>query len=136
MYADTIDKGIDTLLADMRSQFSEGVDVGSTVSLVGKEFPTTGYMVGGYVDSLIFGKELLNHGNVAWDFITRFVSMHFSFATSGKVFLGGWLDTADGNIYIDLSFNFPDKEIAMQEARNNGEIAIWDLAKGEEIRLS
>lgn len=53
----------------------------------------------------------------------------------GKVF-GAWLDTETGKTYLDVVTLYTDREEAVKYGRFYGEIAIFDLSKGEEIRLS
>ena len=47
--------------------------------------------------------------------------------------LGVWVDS--DNLYIDLSVQYQDIQAAIVSGRENEQIAIWDNAKGEEIRL-
>ncbi len=47
--------------------------------------------------------------------------------------LGVWVDS--DNLYIDLSVQYQDIQAALVSGRENEQIAIWDNAKGEEIRL-
>lgn len=137
MFAQEIDTAIEMLLFSMRSQIAtKEQSVGGTVSLIGKETPETGYMVGGYVDSLIFDVDLLSHGNVAWQMITRWLGGHFAFATKFDVFLGGWLDTDTNLVYIDLSQHFEDERDALAVAAFQDEIAIWDLGAKKEIQVA
>lgn len=53
-------------------------------------------------------------------------------------YIGGWLDTADTNVnnfYMDISVNIQDREKALQVARENGQLAIYDIEKNESIYL-
>lgn len=109
---------------------------GSSVSVTGESVPDSGYMVGGFVDSLILLSEMMDHGNLAEQQITRFVEMHRAQFEQPYVFLGGWLDSETDEYYFDLSIAFEDRESALLAAKQNNELAIWDLEKGEEIRVS
>lgn len=53
----------------------------------------------------------------------------------GAQFVGGWLDEETGKFYFDATFVVDDLEEAKELGRRNGQIAIFDLANGEEIRL-
>lgn len=53
----------------------------------------------------------------------------------GKMF-GAWLDTETGKTHLDVVTIFTDREEAIKYGRFYGEIAIYDLTAGEEIRLS
>lgn len=45
--------------------------------------------------------------------------------------LGAW--TTDGKIYLDVVVTIPDQERAIDLAKQNNQIAIWDLQNGREI---
>lgn len=51
----------------------------------------------------------------------------------GKVF-GGWLDTESGKTYLDVVTVFDSKELALDLAVEHGELAIYDITNGQEIR--
>lgn len=53
-------------------------------------------------------------------------------------YIGGWLDVNDTNInnfYMDISVNVKDKEKAIEIARENGQLAIFDVVNCETIYL-
>ena len=53
-------------------------------------------------------------------------------------YIGGWLDVNDTNInnfYMDISVNVEDKEKAIEIARENGQLAIFDVVNCETIYL-
>ena len=53
-----------------------------------------------------------------------------------KVFMGGWLDTDTGKTWLDVITVWPPNQraAAMKAAKDANQIAIWDLAKGEEVK--
>lgn len=130
MFAPEIETGIEKLIIGLNT------DNGGTVSMTGDYVPTTGYMVGGYVDSLIFDSMYLESDHIPYEMIVRFVVTHFKLATTDSMFVGAWLDKETDQVYIDLSQRFTDRAVAIHAAIDNDEIAIWDLEKGEEIRVS
>lgn len=48
---------------------------------------------------------------------------------------GGWYDSESGLYYYDATVIFQDREEAIEAARANEQIAIFDLANLKEIRL-
>jgi hypothetical protein len=132
MYAETIEIAVRNLISETMQ------DGGWTASLTGKSVPASGYMVGGVTDSLIFGADILNaeHEDVVHDMIIRWINQRFDIGTSENMFIGGWVDSEDGKVYIDLSEKFNVKEYALMIAADRGEIAIWDLANSQEIRVT
>lgn len=48
---------------------------------------------------------------------------------------GGWYDSESGLYYYDATVIFQDREKAIEAGRANEQIAIFDLANLEEIRL-
>lgn len=132
MFAAQIDNAIETLIFETRDQG------GSTRSARGDMIPTTGYMVGGVVESLYFDAMLIRdpgHWRTAYQMIMRWVNENFARATQVNTFLGGWIDTEENIAYVDLSQHFTDLRAALSMARLNDEIAIWDLKNGKEIRV-
>jgi len=130
--AATIDAGIDELIERTRK------DGGFSVSMTGQTVPSTGYMVGGYANSLIFGRDVLepNHNVTAYQLISQYVGKHFRLLTSDTItFLGGWIDEDTDLVYIDISQHFTEKGQALAAAHYHGELAIWDLENEREIRV-
>lgn len=66
---------------------------------------------------------LVTYINDNWDLLS----------TEGKVF-GGWVDTESGTTYLDVVTLFDSKEQALDLAVQHGELAIYDLGSGQEIR--
>lgn len=50
-------------------------------------------------------------------------------------FIGVWLDKTNQKIYIDISEWIQDRKEAIQRGIDEGQIAIWDIEKGQEIYL-
>ena len=62
--------------------------------------------------------------------ISSFVEEH----GKGKS-VGGWRDKKSGDYFLDVVEVHQDKDHALKLARERGELAIFDLSTGEEIRL-
>ena len=59
-------------------------------------------------------------------------------ATEIGGYIGGWLDAEandDNNFYLDISINIQDKNEAIELAKKNNQLAIFDIASGESIYL-
>lgn len=52
-----------------------------------------------------------------------------------EAFIGAWLDSKTGKVYLDLSVNLPSKAKAQALALQNKQVAYFDLNLGEAIRL-
>lgn len=65
----------------------------------------------------------------------RWVASQRSRAALPGHHLGSWLDTETGKRYLDLVRVFSERATAEEFGRDQEEIAIYDLKKGEEIRL-
>ncbi|MBE3138136.1 MAG: hypothetical protein IMZ43_12215 [Thermoplasmata archaeon] len=50
-------------------------------------------------------------------------------------FIGVWVDKANEKVYIDISVWILDREKAVQKGLTEGQIAIWDIEKGQEVYL-
>jgi hypothetical protein len=132
MHAETIDAAITQVMDGTRK------DGGHTASGLGIPVPATGYMVGGYVQSLIFDESVLRdneHNDIVWRMIFRWAGTHVKRIIDPEMFLGGWIDTDEQAVYIDLSRHFTNRRDAIHAAIDNAEIAIWDLAANAEIRI-
>jgi hypothetical protein len=49
-------------------------------------------------------------------------------------YFGAWLDRDSDMVYLDVVTVLDDKDKALQLARDNNQLAIFDLTSGEEIR--
>lgn len=92
------------------------------------ECPKTGYMVS-IKDLYKISLDLIDQDDI-----------NFASEIAGKMsgYIGGWLDTTDSNInnfYMDISVNIQDKNKAIKVARENGQLAIFDVKNGETIYL-
>ena len=59
-------------------------------------------------------------------------------ATEIGGYIGGWLDVNSddkNNFYLDISINVKDKDEAIELAKKNNQLAIFDIATGESIYL-
>lgn len=92
---------------------------------VGETVPTTGYMVGGARKPLERKLEELQ----PWDLTAWLERTDFPAGS----YVGAWV--SDGIAYVDVSEHTPDRLEAEIRGLERGELAIWDLAAGEEVRL-
>lgn len=90
--------------------------------------PTTGYMIS--------CKDLykINLSELTPDKLNDAIKE----ATKINGYIGGWLDTETNdkdNFYLDISINIQDKNKAIELAKQNNQLAIYDIATGESIYL-
>lgn len=111
------------IAATLHSYLEEGV----TVDDEGVPNPhRMGYYVGGLYPSLVFNSvHEFDRGEVAW-----WVGTH------GARYYGVWVDSEDGKVYVDAVQWAVTRQSAVQVGRDRGEIAVWDIRKGEEIRVN
>ena len=88
---------------------------------------TTGYMVS------IQGQEW-KVSTINDDILKFYGKHHLNELWDKDRFLGIWLNK--GQWYLDVSVNVEDLDEALRLGKNNNQIAIWDCAKAEEIRLT
>jgi hypothetical protein len=96
-------------------------NTGGTYSLDGTAVPNSGYFVGGAVPSLI---------NPTRAQVLEFVE------TAGADYVGFWEDSETLALYIDAVDHTDSEAFARRLSEVRGEIAYWDVAKGDEIRIS
>lgn len=103
---------------------------GFTVNAANLQPVTTGYVVALKCTQNSFGAEgLAKVANVIEE-------LQASGNLSGRTLaLGGWYDSESGLYYYDATVIFQDRAEAIEAGRANEQIAIFDLANLEEIRL-
>ena len=96
----------------------------------GESNPKTGYMVAidGYEERHDFS-NILNH--VVRDYIVRYSEI----LSDGETYLGGWLDRPAFEVCLDVSMHIPDLQEAIEFARNNNQIAIYDCKNKTDIKV-
>ena len=106
---------------------------GYSVNILGEQ-PSTGYMVGGYVPSLVLDPPALEWTPL--NDIDRFVRDNLNWLThpAGEYYAGIWVDSDTGKVYVDISRNVDDLYVALAIATAYGEIAVWDVVNEREIR--
>lgn len=67
--------------------------------------------------------------------IQEYVSKHAADFADGEAHLGGWVDEKSGQLYLDVTRILPDRGAAEAFGREQGQLAFFDLAKGQEVRL-
>lgn len=108
-------------------------DGGSSIKIADLSSPTDGYMVSFKNPTLIMESPTRESliGNTA-----AFLMSNSAFAESlDDLYLGGWRDNEDGKVYIDFSVNIAELASALEFARDNDQLAIFDVKGGKEIRL-
>jgi hypothetical protein len=94
----------------------------------GASTPKTGYMVG--IDGYEERHECSSVLNYA---IRNYVLTYSEILSHGDTFLGGWLDKQANEICLDVSIHIADREEAVEFARNNNQIAIYDCKYKRDI---
>ena len=107
---------------------------GFTVNAANLQPVTTGYAVALKHTQNSFGAEGLAK---VVDYITGFEEFvnRFHLNVEGRLAYGGWYDSESGLYYYDATVIYQDREKAIEAGRVNEQIAIFDLANLEEIRL-
>lgn len=95
-------------------------EVGGTYATTDTDVPTSGYFVGGEVDSLV---------NPTTDEISDFV------AANRSEYVGFWYDTADSALYVDAVTHTASERYARRLSALRNEIAFWDITNNQEVRV-
>lgn len=104
---------------------------GFTMDLVGNK-PTTGYMVA------LKGHEvtyLCDNMDMEKQIIREFVNSNQELLHVEGMYFGAWYNKENKRTYLDVSTNFQSKRKALEVARDNEQLAIWDVVNQVEIRL-
>ena len=103
---------------------------GGTFYADGEPFTRQGFVVGGKAPSLVIrlwadGRELFGPASV--ESVAKWIEGNRS-----RMY-GSWLD--EGSVHIDAVDVYDDRDQAIEVGRLRGELAIYDMAAGADIRL-
>jgi hypothetical protein len=110
-------------LARILTEVHRGGLTGGTVSLTSDSLPTNGYYVGGASWTLVIQPKDLTAAH-----LSSFFADH-----PNAEYIGWWLHSATGRVYIDVVTWYGGRAGALVLAAHRGEIAIYDVANGSEI---
>jgi hypothetical protein len=106
---------------------------GASYSLVDGTAPISGYMV-----SLAGYEQKIPYQSILPSEIIGYIRKNVPNAhrlNVSNLHIGTWYNVEDGFTYVDLSINVSDKGTALQIARTNKQLAIYDVAKRETIAV-
>lgn len=102
-------------------------DGGFTFHDVTGDGPTKGYMVSVAKQN----EQKIPMRDLTPDHIADYMSIHQQELKDPRNFLGGWVHK--GNVYLDVSRHSDDHAEAMQLARANKQLGIYDIGKGQTL---
>lgn len=102
---------------------------GFTHSLNTGNEPTKGFAVS------IPGHEQKIKGHASAKQIADYATQHKGALAAKDAHLGGWFNEEDGNTYLDVSHVLPTQDQAEKTARENKQLAYFDLGSFEEHRV-
>jgi hypothetical protein len=100
-------------------------ETGGTLPISTLPVPTTGYLVGGARPAVVADSFETLSGQAVIELAD----------TSPTLYVGWWIDSDDGRIYVDAVNWYSIEGAARAIGKIRGEIAIWDIANESEIRL-
>ncbi len=110
------------------------VNGGLSVNMVDGSEPTTGFMVAkGKQYGRIVKAEDFYDSERGPEILYQYMKANKSDLATGKNYLGLWHNTADNQVYLDVSENIQDRERATSAGRERDQISIWDVANFAEI---
>lgn len=119
-----------------RAQANIAAYGGTSIHRVTGWEPKTGFMVSRQGHEEVIGDA----SKVTPEHIAGYMKRHAKALDRPENFMGGWIDLSDGKLYLDVSQRIaPGKgarEKAMALGRRRKQLAIFDAAKGEEIRMA
>lgn len=99
---------------------------GGTITRTGEALPQEGYFIGGKFRSLVFeSRAEIDRGELGW----------WIGSNTPARFYGVWEDPETGKVYFDAVSHMNYEANALSLAKVRGELAIWDIVAGQEIRL-
>lgn len=101
---------------------------GATIDLLGAS-PDSGFQVGIRArDGLVLVDQFASQG-----LIDTWIQDHLEILARPDHYVGTWIH--EGRIYLDVSVNVHHLEDAIDLARANGQLAIWDVTNQAEIEV-
>lgn len=107
---------------------------GLSVNMVDGSEPTSGYMVakGSQYGSIASADDFYDPVKGP-KILAEYMKKNKSDLATGKNYLGLWHNTADGQVYLDISENIQDVDTARTLGAKRDQISIWDVANFAEI---
>jgi 8-oxo-dGTP pyrophosphatase MutT (NUDIX family) len=103
-------------------------DGGFSVNIDTQQEPHDGYMV-----SIGTGQKYSGIASLTPERMQQFVDQHHSILSNPSHFLGAWLDTDTGDVWLDVSERLSSEQAALARAKELGELAIFDVKNGRSI---
>ncbi len=107
---------------------------GLSVKMTDGSEPTKGFMVakGRQYGAIVKADDFYDPEQGA-KILADYMKRHKADLATGKNYLGLWHNTADGQVYLDVSENIEDEAEATARGRERDQISIWDVANFKEI---
>jgi|LSQX01.1.fsa_nt_gb hypothetical protein len=103
-------------------------DGGFSVQVASGVIPSSGYMVSLQgCEEVYYTEEVTNYT------IPGYITRHVHQLLLSGAYLGAWLDGS--KVYLDVSINVDDLQAALDLARDNKQLAIYDITRDESIYL-
>lgn len=67
--------------------------------------------------------------------IEKYMDANRSALDPEERYLGGWVDTTDDKVYLDVSEHFASRAQAVAEGKRNKQLAVFNVESGNELRL-
>lgn len=108
---------------------------GATYNLRSKKAPQSGYAVSPYPErsKSVSVDEFKKGGRTV---VRDYVNENYDLLQQPKHYLGTWHDAQSGKVYLDVTVIERTRDRAFALATERDQIAIFDLAKGEEITVN
>lgn len=104
---------------------------GSTTRLSSGEVPTTGWAVA----QKRYSTEIKADQNPDANDIKRYIQSRWGALSQEGNYLGTWFDSETGSLWLDVTQVIPDGNDAYEWAKEQGEIAIFNLETFEEVTI-
>lgn len=104
---------------------------GFTTNLEGLQ-PDTGYMVALDKHEVIFDNTL--DRDTKLQLLKVFVRDNVEILLIEGMYFGAWLDKDTNRVYLDVSTNFRTLRKALEVAKENVQLAVWDVENKKEIK--
>ena len=102
---------------------------GASINLASGSTPAGGYMVSRA------GSEVVVDGGLSRDDLAQFAQAYHEELDNSDTYLGVWADEDTGLVYLDISDNLDNMDMAVALGVEREQLAVYAVESGETIRI-
>lgn len=102
---------------------------GASINVASGSMPAAGYMVSRA------GSEVVLEGGLSREHLEEFAEAYEEELDNSDTYLGVWADDETGLVYLDISDNLDNMDMAVALGVEREQLAVYAVERGETIRI-